>query len=81
MNDKRGKDAERSRRDMRSDLNPAQLETLGNLERFGFVLKFVRRPMFQASIPVVFDPERQTYAILEPDGTVNDKPPFVIRPD
>ncbi len=81
MHDKRGKDAERSRREMRSDLNAAQLETLGNLERFGFVLKFVRRPMFQPSIPVVFDPERKTYAILELDGTVNDHPPFVIRPD
>jgi hypothetical protein len=81
MNDKRGRDAERSRREMRSDLNAAQLDTLGDLERFGFVLKFVRRPMFQPSIPVVFDTELKTYAILEIDGTLNENPPFVIRPD
>ncbi|MEO5596601.1 MAG: hypothetical protein ABIQ97_05590 [Lysobacteraceae bacterium] len=81
MTDKRGRDAERSRREMRSDLNAAQLETLEGLERFGFVLKFVRRPIFQPSIPVLFDPDRKAYAILELDGTVNDNPPFVIRPD
>lgn len=79
MTKERRKD-ERSRRELRSDLNAAQLATLSDLERFGYELKFVRRPMFQPSIPVVFDSDRKTFAILEPDGTINEHPPFEIRP-
>lgn len=65
----------------RSDLNEAQLETLADLERFGWQLKFVRRPIFQPSIPVVFDADRKTYAVLEADGSLNGHPPFEIRGD
>ena len=42
---------------LRKELNEAQLHTLRDLERFGWELKFVRRPPFQESIPVVFDGE------------------------
>lgn len=69
----------RAGRELRSDLNAAQLETLTDLERFGWQLKFVRRPIFQPSIPVVFDSDRKTYAVLEADGTLNEHPPFEIR--
>lgn len=67
--------------ELRSDLNDAQLGTLADLERFGWQLKFVRRPMFQPSVPVVFDPDRKTYAVLETDGTLNQHPAFEIRGD
>ena len=79
MNEKRHKEAERSKRELRKELNPAQLETLCDLERFGWELKFIRHPLFQPSIPVVFDGDRKTFAILEPDGTLNEHPPFDIR--
>lgn len=79
MTDERRKDAERTTREMRGDLNAAQLETLADLERFGWSLKFVRRPMFQPSIPVVFDGDRKTFAVLEADGSINEHPPFDIR--
>lgn len=69
----------KSGRELRADLNDAQLETLNELERFGWQLKFVRRPMFQPSIPVVFDGDRKHYAVLEPDGTLNEHPAFNIR--
>lgn len=69
----------RAPRELRSDLNAAQLETLADLERFGWQLKFVRRPIFQPSIPVVFDPDRKTFAVLEPDGSMNEHPSFDIR--
>ena len=49
------------------------------LERFGWELKFVRRPPFQPSIPVVFDADRKQFAVLEPDGTLNENPGFTIR--
>ncbi len=79
MSDERRKDEERSKRAMRAELNEAQLQTLGDLERFGWELKFIRHPMFQPSIPVVFDGDRKTFAILEADGTLNEHPPFDIR--
>lgn len=67
-------------RELRRQLNDAQLDTLGELERYGWELKFVRRPLFQPLIPVLLDPDRTSYAILEEDGTLNEHPRFVIRP-
>jgi hypothetical protein len=64
---------------LRALLNDAQRHTLAELERFGWELKFVRRPLFQPSIPVVFDGDRKTYAVLEPDGSLNQAPSFDIR--
>ena len=61
------------------ELNETQKQTLRELERFGWELKFVRRPLFQAPIPVVFDGDRKTFAVLEADGTLNENPGFVIR--
>jgi hypothetical protein len=64
---------------LRAVLNDEQRQTLSELERFGWELKFVRRPMFQPLIPVIFDGDRKTYAVLELDGTLNEKPDFDIR--
>ena len=79
MNQERRKDAEHTKRELRADLNDVQLETLGALERFGWELKFIRRPLFQPSIPVIFDGDRKTFAVLEADGKLNEHPPFPIR--
>ncbi len=81
MTDERRNDALRNRRELRAGLSASQLDTLGDLERFGWELKFVRRPLFQPSIPVVFDGDRNTFALLEVDGTLNQHPPFDIRSD
>ena len=43
-------------RELRRQLNEAQRDTLGELERYGWELKFVRRPLFQPLIPVLYDP-------------------------
>lgn len=77
----RRKDEHRSTRELRAELNEAQRDTLAELERYGWQLKFVRRPIFQPSIPVVFDGDRKSYAVLEADGTLNEHPPFEIRHD
>ena len=77
----RRKGEQRSTRDMRAELNEAQRDTLTELERYGWQLKFIRRPIFQPSIPVVFDGDRKSFAVLEPDGTLNEHPPFDIRHD
>lgn len=75
----RRKDTTRSPREMRDELNDDQRLTLAELERYGWQLKFIRRPIFQPSVPVVFDGDRKAWAVLEPDGTLNEHPPFVIR--
>ena len=77
----RRKDEHKSTRELRGELNEAQRDTLADLERYGWQLKFVRRPLFQPSVPVVFDGDRKSFAILEPDGTLNEHPPFDIRGD
>jgi hypothetical protein len=61
------------------ELNPAQLAALGDLERFGWELKFIRRPLFQESVPVVFDPGRTHFALLTAEGTLDEHPGFDIR--
>ena len=67
-------------RELRRQLNEAQRDALGELERYGWELKFVRWPLFQPCIPVLYDPDRKGYAILETDGSLNVHPPFRIRP-
>jgi hypothetical protein len=75
----RRKGVQHSARALRAELNEAQRDTLAELERYGWQLKFIRRPIFQPSIPVLFDGDRTSYAVLEADGTLNEHPPFDIR--
>jgi hypothetical protein len=64
---------------LKRELNDAQMGTLQGLEQFGWELKFVRRKPFQAPIAVVFDGDRKHFAVLEPDGSLNENPGFEIR--
>jgi len=64
---------------LRAGLTPSQLKALDTLEQFRWTLRFVRRPMFEDPIPVVFDREGKRYAVLEADGTLNETPGFKIR--
>lgn len=61
-------------------LNDAQLLTLRSLEHFGWELKFIRKPLFQQPLPVVFDGARQQFAVIEEDGSLNENPRIKIRP-
>lgn len=66
-------------RALKSELNEAQLETLAALERFGWELKFVRRPPFQPPVAVVTDSERKSLGVLEADGSLNESPNLTLR--
>lgn len=61
---------------LRAELNEEQLQTLSELERFVWELKFVRHPLFLDILPVVFDADRDSYAVLRPDGTLDENPGF-----
>lgn len=64
---------------MRQWLNPAQLETLEALEIFKWRLAFVRRPMFQPPIPVVFDADGTRFVVILEDGTLDEHPTLRLR--
>ncbi|UXI67924.1 hypothetical protein [Tahibacter amnicola] len=65
--------------DMERGLNATQLATLRGLEHFGWELKFVRRPLFQPPVAVVFDPDRSHYAVLDQDGSLDEHPTLKLR--
>ena len=50
---------------LKSELNPDQRETLGELEKFGWELRFVRHDPEQRPVPVIFDTEHAKFAVLE----------------
>ena len=64
---------------LRRQLNEDQKYMLADLERFGWELKFIRKPPFGVAVAVVFDPDRKRFGVLEADGTLNENPGFDIR--
>ena len=79
MGNERRHQTQRPGRLLEAKLNTEQLATLHSLETFGWELKFVRMPLFQDAVPVVFDGSREKFAILNPDGTLDENPDIVIR--
>lgn len=65
---------------LKAGLTAPQLATLQTMEQFQWTLRFVRRPMFLAPIPVLFNRDDSRYAVLEEDGSINETPGFKIRP-
>lgn len=64
---------------LRAGLTDAQLVTLEALEIFRWRLAFVRRPMFQAPIPVLFDRDDTRYVVILEDGTLDEHPTLKLR--
>lgn len=64
---------------LREGLLPAQLGTAEALEIFGWRLAFVRRPLFQAPIPVLFDRDGTRHVVIRDDGTLDEHPTLKLR--
>lgn len=62
-------------------LNKLQMTTLLQLESLGWKLWFVRRPLFQSVMPVLFDPTMSFTAIIDEDGESNPNHGYIFRPD
>ena len=60
-------------------LNQHQMRALRQIERFGWQLHFVRRPLFQEPVPVIIGPGGEKFAILESDGRINMQPDSAFR--
>jgi len=57
---------------LKSELNPDQRETLGELEKFGWELRFVRHDPEQRPVPVIFDAEHEKFAVLDQEGKLDE---------
>ena len=79
MERERRKEDPVGRAKLRAELNEDQRIALSDLERFGWELKFIRHPLFQDIVPVVFDPDRNHFAVIRADGTLDENPGFDIR--
>ena len=64
---------------LRAELNPEQKETLGELEKFGWELRFVRHDPEQRPIPVIFDAEQEKFAVLDQEGKLDESAFVNIR--
>ena len=60
-------------------LTKMQLLTLSKMEQFGWVLAFIRRPMFQDIVPVLLHPDNNTLGILDNDGALHTQPEIEFR--
>lgn len=64
---------------LKAGLMPAQLVTLQTMEQFHWKLRYVRRPLFRAPIPLVFDPQGTRFVVIEEDGSINEHPQLKVR--
>jgi len=60
-------------------LNEAQLAELRSIEKFGWSLKYIRRPLFQDLVIVVSNPDGRSIGTLEDDGGLNMEPKIETR--
>lgn len=60
-------------------LTPSQRGALASLGHLGWHLSFVRHPLFQAPEVVIHDETGVRVALLEADGTVNERHPLRLR--
>ena len=65
--------------DIKARRTSEQLLTVARLEGFGWSIKFVRRPLFQDHVVVLFDPSGKRHAILEEDGSLDTTTEIQVR--
>ncbi len=56
---------------LESYLNPAQIDTLYEVARFGWELHYVRRPLFMEPVPILYNRNMDKYAVMDIDGCLN----------
>lgn len=65
--------------EVKRKLNEAQLHTLRTIEKFGWILRFVRQPLFLEPVPVVYSPAGRAFAVIEEDGRLNTEIEIQVR--
>ncbi|MDH5821723.1 hypothetical protein QFW77_01770 [Luteimonas sp. RD2P54] len=64
---------------LRAGLTPQQQVTLEAMEIFRWRLAFVRRPLFQAPVPVLFDQDETRHVVIREDGALDEEPTLKLR--
>lgn len=62
-----------------NSLNSKQITALGEIRHLGWDLKFVRKPVFQEAIPVVYNDKLEQVGILDADGNISLEHEFDVR--
>ena len=65
--------------DQLSFMNDEQKMAYRSMERFGWPIKFIRRPLFTRPVCVLSNPEGNKLAVLEEDGTINEDSDIPMR--
>ena len=60
-------------------LTPSQRGALVSLGNLGWQLSFIRQPLFHSPEVVIHDDTGRRFALLEPDGTINERYPLRLR--
>ena len=60
-------------------LNHLQLDALFECQYFGWRLKFIRRPLFQQPVPIIYNDAFDQIGIIDPDGRINVDMELEIR--
>ena len=79
MEDKREKQPALPER-LNEYLNQAQIATINKMEKFGWELFFIRRPLFQEVLTIMHFPSSGETALIEQDGSFNKAHDVYVRP-
>ena len=60
-------------------LNEDQRVTLNQIESYGWRIEFIRRPLFQTPLVVIFGPDDGQIGVLKEDGTIDKNPEILVR--
>ena len=76
--DRRSKESH-TRQFMMAALNDAQRVAINQVEMCGWCLIFVRKPLGQSAIPALKNSDSGRYAIVKPDGSLNEDQKLIVR--
>jgi len=71
MTEDRRKNKKLTQDDVKKILNREQLNALIESQHFGWRLRFIRRPLFQYPVPVLYNIKIDKVGIMDPNGHVN----------
>ncbi len=60
-------------------LNESQMLTIHRIINFGWEIRFIRRPLFQYPVAVLWNPQGEQIGILEEDGRINLESDIQLR--
>lgn len=81
MKDEKRRDEKAIPDNVEDYLNSLQQEILDKIEKYGWTLKFVRRPSSEESTVVIEDEDGKQVGVLEKNGAINYESGVGIRYD